>query len=317
MPESAKKAMAAAVEDLGRYPDSNGFDLKRALAARYTVPMDWITLGNGSNDILELAAASTLAPGRSCIYAQHSFAVYALATQARGARAIVVPGEATAHTSTRCSRQLRRHDADVRANPNNPTGTFLRADQMSALPAFRRGRRGHRRSLQQYLRPELRFDSTQWVTIPNPARLRTFQKAFGLAGLRVGYGIAQARLSDLLNRVRQPFNVNTAAQAAAVAALSDDAFLLAATLNLRDMLQLTDGPARARPRVRSSYGNFILIKVGAAGRVYEELLKRGVIVGRLQYQRPVAAGDRFARGEPALPRRAAGGAGAAHARNSR
>ena len=100
MPETARKAMVAAMEDLGRYPDSNGFALKAALAAKFGVPLDWITLGNGSNDILELAAAAVLAPGRSCVYAQHSFAVYALATQARGARAIVVAG-ARARTRSR------------------------------------------------------------------------------------------------------------------------------------------------------------------------------------------------------------------------
>jgi len=287
MPESARRAMAAAIEDLGRYPDSNGFALKSALAAKLGVPMDWITLGNGSNDILELAAAALLAPGRSCVYAQHSFAVYALATQSRGARAIVVPAKRLAHDLDAMLAAIAPDTTLMYvANPNNPTGTFLGADQISAFLARVPARVVVviDEAYNEYLRPELRFDSTQWVRqFPNLLVSRTFSKAFGLAGLRVGYGIAQAELSDLLNRVRQPFNVNTAAQAAAVAALADDAFLARSyELNLRGMLQLTDGLRALGLEYEPSYGNFILIKVGAAGRVYEELLKRGVIV------RPVA-----------------------------
>ncbi len=114
MPESAKRAMAEVMTDLGRYPDSNGFALKSALSAKFNVPIDWITLGNGSNDILELAAAALLAPGRSCVYAQHSFAVYALATQARGARAIVVPAKRSWSRSGRDGFGDRfRHGADL------------------------------------------------------------------------------------------------------------------------------------------------------------------------------------------------------------
>lgn len=287
MPESARKAMAAAVEDMGRYPDSNGFALKSALAAKFSVPMDWITLGNGSNDILELAAAALLAPGRSCVYAQHSFAVYALATQSRGARAIVVPAKRLGHDPDAMLAAIAPDTTLMYiANPNNPTGTHIGAEAMSAFLA----RVPSRvvvvldEAYNEYLQPELRFDSTQWVRRhPNLLVSRTFSKAFGLAGLRVGYGIAQAELSDLLNRVRQPFNVNSAAQAAAVAALADEAFLARSyELNLRGMLQLTDGLRALGIEYEPSYGNFVLIRVGAAGRVYEELLKRGVIV------RPVA-----------------------------
>jgi histidinol-phosphate aminotransferase len=287
MPESARKAMAAAVEDLGRYPDSNGYALKSALAAKFGVPMDWITLGNGSNDILELAAAALLAAGRSCVYAQHSFAVYALATQSRGARAIVVPAKRLGHDLDAMLAAIAPDTTLMYvANPNNPTGTFLGADPMSAFLARVPARVVVviDEAYNEYLRPELRFDSTQWVRqFPNLLVSRTFSKAFGLAGLRVGYGIAQAELSDLLNRVRQPFNVNSAAQAAAVAALADDGFLARSyELNLRGMLQLTDGLRALGLEYEPSYGNFILIRVGMAGRVYEELLKRGVIV------RPVA-----------------------------
>jgi histidinol-phosphate aminotransferase len=287
MPESAKKAIAAAMEDLGRYPDSNGFELKRALAARYGVPMDWITLGNGSNDILELAAASTLAPGRSCIYAQHSFAVYALATQARGARAIVVPARKLGHDLDAMQAEIAPDTALIYiANPNNPTGTHIKAEVIDAFLASVPPRVVVvlDEAYNEYLPPELRVDSTEWVRRrPNVIVSRTFSKAFGLAGLRVGYGIAQRELTDLMNRVRQPFNVNTAAQAAAVAALADDAFVARSyELNLRGMQQLTEAFDALGLEYVASVGNFVLVKVGPAERVYLALLKRGVIV------RPVA-----------------------------
>jgi histidinol-phosphate aminotransferase len=168
------------------------------------------------------------------------------------------------------------------ANPNNPTGTFVDATTMERFLT-------HvppgvvvvlDEAYNEYLPPEDRFDSTTWVKrFPNLLVSRTFSKAYGLAGLRVGYGLAQPALTDLLNRVRQPFNVNTPAQAAALAALGDQAFLQQSyELNragLRefeaafDALGLTYVPSRA---------NFVLVKVGAAARVYQELLKRGVIV---------------------------------------
>jgi histidinol-phosphate aminotransferase len=287
MPDSAKRAMAAAVEDVGRYPDANGYALKSVLAARYAVPLDWITLGNGSNDILELAAAATLAPGRSCVYAQHSFAVYALATQARGGRAIVVPARNLGHDLDAMLRVIEDDTALVYiANPNNPTGTHLPADALerflAAVPA--QVVVVVDEAYNEYLPPALRVDSTQWVRRhPNVLVSRTFSKAFGLAGLRVGYGIAQRELTDLLNRVRQPFNVNSLAQAAAVAALADADYLARSyELNLRGMEQLTAAFRELGLEYVPSVGNFVLVKVGPAGRVYQELLKRGVIV------RPVA-----------------------------
>jgi histidinol-phosphate aminotransferase len=287
MPETARKAMVAAMEDLGRYPDSNGFALKSALAARLGVPMDWITLGNGSNDILELAAAAVLAPGRSCVYAQHSFAVYALATQARGARAIVVPARALAHDLDAMAVAITDDTTLVYvANPNTPTGTFAPAAAVEAFLARVPARVVVvlDEAYNEYLRPELRADSVAWVRKhPNLLVSRTFSTAFGLAGLRVGYGVAQPALTDLLNRVRQPFNVNAAAQAAAVAALADEDFLARSyALNLAGMQQLTQAFESAGLEYVPSYGNFVLVKVGPAARVYQELLKRGVIV------RPVA-----------------------------
>lgn len=287
IPESAKRAVVASLAELGRYPDSNGFALKAALAARLAIPADWITLGNGSNDILELVAAALLAPGRSCVYAQYSFAVYPLATQARGARAIVVPARDYGHD---LGAMLAAIAPDTRlmyvANPNNPTGTFVEPDRVAAFLA-----RVPREvvvvldeAYNEYLPPELRFDSMQWVRrYPNLLVARTFSKAYGLAGLRVGYGIAQPELTDLLNRVRQPFNVSSAAQAAAVAALDDAEFLARSyAVNAQGMDELAAAFRGLGLEYVPSRGNFVLVKVGPAGKVYHELLKRGVIV------RPVA-----------------------------
>ncbi len=192
MPDSARRAIAEAMTDLGRYPDSNGFELKSALSAKFDVPSDWITLGNGSNDILELAAAALLSPGRSCVYAQHSFAVYALATQARGARAIVVPAKDLGHDLDAMASAIAADTSLVYiANPNNPTGTHLPAESIAHFLA----RVPPQvvvvidEAYNEYLPPDRRFDSVQWVRkYPNLLISRTFSKAYGLAGLRVGYG---------------------------------------------------------------------------------------------------------------------------------
>lgn len=287
MPASARTALLAALDELGRYPDSNGFRLKAALSRRLDVPADWITLGNGSNDILELAAAAFLGPGRSAVYAQHAFAVYALATQARGARAIVVPARDFGHDLDAMAAAIA---ADTRvvyiANPNNPTGTFVPAAGierfLARVPADVVVVLDE--AYNEYLPAEARSDSTQWVRRhPNLLVSRTFSKAYGLAGLRVGYGIAQGELTDLLNRVRQPFNVSVPAQAAAEAALADLDFVARSeALNRAGMRQLVAGVEALGLRHVPSVGNFVLIEVGPAARVYHELLRRGVIV------RPVA-----------------------------
>lgn len=287
MPASARAAIERALDELGRYPDSNGFELKAALSRRFGVASDWITLGNGSNDILEAAAAVALAPGRSCVFAQYSFAVYPLATQARGARAIVVPARELGHDLDAMRSAI---GADTRlvyvANPNNPTGTFIGAGPMRAFIA---GVPRHvvvvlDEAYNEYLPDELRLPSVDWVReFPNLLVSRSFSKAYGLAGLRVGYGIAQPELTDLLNRVRQPFNCNSLAQAAAVAALGDADFVArSAEVNRSGMQRLTAAFDALSLRYVPSFGNFVLVQVGDGARIYEGLLRRGVIV------RPVA-----------------------------
>jgi histidinol-phosphate aminotransferase len=287
MPESAKAAMAAAVAELGRYPDSNAFELKAALTKRYDVPAEWMTLGNGSNDILELAAHAFVEKGQSIVYAQYSFAVYALATQGLGARAIVVPAKGYGHD---LDVMLRAIEADTRlvfiANPNNPTGTFVEG---AVLERFLENVPKDvvvvlDEAYTEYLPAEKRYDSIAWVRrYPNLLVSRTFSKAYGLAGLRVGFAIAQPALTDLMNRLRQPFNVNTIAQAAAVAALGDREFLeKSAALNAAGYRRLTEAFDKLGLEYVPSFGNFVLVRVGddegAGARVNLALLKQGVIV---------------------------------------
>jgi histidinol-phosphate aminotransferase len=290
MPDSAKTAMAAAIAELGRYPDSNAFELKAALSARYDVPAEWVTLGNGSNDILELAAHSFVEKGQSIVYAQYSFAVYALATQGLGARAIVTPAVKYGHD---LDAMLSAIEADTRlvfiANPNNPTGTFIEGPVLEAFldKVPKNVVVVLDEAYTEYLPAEKRYDSIAWVRrYPNLLVSRTFSKAYGLAGLRVGFAIAQPELSDLLNRLRQPFNVNTIAQAAAVAALGDRTFLdKSAELNAAGYRRLTEAFDKLGLEYVPSYGNFVLVRVtrdnsdeGAGARVNLALLRQGVIV---------------------------------------
>jgi histidinol-phosphate aminotransferase len=297
LPESARQAMLTAALDLGRYPDANGFDLKAALSSKYDVPQDWITLGNGSNDILEIAAHAFVQQGQAIVYAQYSFAVYALATQGLGARAIVVP--ALADGQNKFGHDLPAMqaaiDADTRlvfiANPNNPTGTFIPALE---LEAFLEQVPAHvvvvlDEAYNEFLGPDQQYESSAWIKrYPNLLISRTFSKAYGLAGLRVGFAIAQPKLTDLMNRIRQPFNVNSMAQAAAIAALGDTAFLeQGARNNAAGYLQLTQAFDALGLEYVASHGNFVLVRVGlddgAGARVNLALLKQGVIV------RPVAS----------------------------
>ena len=287
LPASARVAMQQALDELARYPDSNGFDLKGAISKKFAVPADWITLGNGSNDILELATRALVAPGQSVVYAEFSFAVYPLATQAVGARAIVVPARDFGHDLDAMAAAIT---ADTRlvfvANPNNPTGTFIAADRLRAF--IRRVPSNVvivlDEAYTEYLGDADRYDSISWVKEhPNLIVSRSFSKAYGLAGLRIGMGIAQAGITDLLNRLRQPFNVNSLAQAAAMAALADEAFLQqSAQLNRDGYRQLTQAFDAMGIAYVPSHGNFVLFRAGqddgAGARVNLALLKRGIIV---------------------------------------
>src|SRR5712671_1647871 len=284
-----RAAIEASLAEVARYPDGNGYELKLALSKRYGVDMSAIVLGNGSNDVLELAALAFLGPGRAAVYSQHAFAVYPLATQARGARSIVVPAKNHGHDLDAMARAIDDETYVAwLANPNNPTGTFARAEEVEAFL-----RRVPERVLvvldeayNEYLTPDLRADSVKWLKRhPNLIITRTFSKAYGLAGLRVGYALAHPTVADVMNRVRQPFNVNSIALAAATAALDDMEFVARSFAeNLQGLRQIEEGAAKLGLEWIPSYGNFITVRVGKANEVFRRLLKRGVIV------RPVGGG---------------------------
>ena len=288
MSTQAREAAVAAIADVARYPDGGAYALKAALCRKFGVRSEQLIVGNGSNDILELVAQAFLAPGLSAIYSRHAFAVYPLATNARGARGIEVAAKNFGHD---LDAMLAAIEAQTRvifiANPNNPTGTFLPG---SALEAFLSRVPRHvlvvlDEAYTEYLAPEQRYDSIAWLDrFPNLLVSRTFSKAYGLAGLRVGYGIAHPEVADLMNRVRQPFNVSSVGLAAAEAALADEEFIArSAEINRRGMAQLTAAFVELGLEWIPSAGNFVTFKVGDAVGINQALLRQGVIV------RPIAA----------------------------
>ena len=259
----AREAIVVACAGITRYPDGNGFALKNALASRYGVDREQIVLGNGSNDILELA------------------------TQARGATGIQVPARHYGHDLEAMARAVTSRTRIVFvANPNNPTGTWL---PPAALRAFLAAVPSEvlivlDEAYDEYLETAQRSPSVSWIaSYRNLIVSRTFSKAYGLAGLRVGFGVMDASVADMLNRVRQPFNVSSIAQAAALAALADTAYVSeSARLNRTGLVQLTAALDAMRVAYVPSHGNFLLVHVGDGAGVYERLLRQGVIV------RPVA-----------------------------
>ena len=284
---AVRAAIAAVTNDVCRYPDGNGFALKSALSARYGVGPERIVLGNGSNDVLELVTHAFLRPGDHAVYSRHAFAVYPLAVKARGATGIEVPAKDYAHdlSAMRAAVTPQTRVLFV-ANPNNPTGTWI---EPSVLKAFIASIPEDvivvlDEAYNEYLDPSQEAPSARWTgEHANLIVSRTFSKAHGLAALRVGYGIMNANVADMLNRVRQPFNVNAIAQAAAVAALADTSYVdESRALNRAGMRELERGVSALHRRFVPSHGNFLLVHVGDAADVYQRLLRRGVIV------RPVA-----------------------------
>jgi len=280
---AVKEAVEREMREVARYPDSNGFALKAALAAHYSVSAAQVVLGNGSNDVLELAAKALLYPGSSSVYSQHAFVVYPLAVQAMGATPIVVPAKDFGHDMDAMVAAIR---ADTRvlwiANPNNPTGTFIETATLQRTLA----RVPSNvvivldEAYNEYLPDSLRTDTVAWLKhFPNLIITRTFSKAYGLAGLRIGYGLTHPDTAELLNRVRQPFNVSSVAQAAALAGLADQAFVAQGReLNAAGMRQIIEGVTGMGLSYIPSCGNFITVRVGKAAEVYQRLLRAGVIV---------------------------------------
>src|SRR6187455_2253677 len=221
----ALAAIATAAAEITRYPDGNGHALKTALAAQLRVPPERIVLGNGSNDVLELATHAFLRSGDHAVYSQYAFIVYPLATQARGALGIEVPARDYGHDldAMRAAITPRTRIVFV-ANPNNPTGTWVAPSKVASfLDAVPRDVVVVLdEAYDEYLDEADQSPAIGWVVRhPNLVVSRTFSKAYGLAALRIGYGVMEPSVADMLNRVRQPFNVNALAQAAAIAALAD------------------------------------------------------------------------------------------------
>lgn len=283
----SKKALAAiqtTLKDLALYPDGNGFNLKQALAKKYAVDMSRITLGNGSNEILELVARAFLTPEFEVVFSQHAFAVYPIVTQAVGAKAVVAPALNYGHD---LAAMLERVNDKTRlvfiANPNNPTGTLLDYAELEAFIAklpdtcvcvldeayF------------EFIADEDKADSITWLKkYPNLLITRTFSKAYGLAGLRIGYGLSSPQLADILNRVRQPFNNNMLALAAAEAALTDaDHLQNTIAVNAEGMQFVTESFKKMGLEWIPSAGNFVSVDLKQpAMPIYEALLRKGVIV---------------------------------------
>ncbi len=297
--------LSAEYESFARYPDGNGFTLKQMLAEKHGVSMDCITLGNGSSDPLEFVVRVFAQPGDEVLFSEHAFAMYPIVTQAASATAVVAPAKEWGHDlDAMAERITERTKVIFIANPNNPTGTWLKGEELEAFIArvpesvivvvdeayFEYAREpalwlqdGSQKGAVEYP------DATQWLDrYPNLMVTRTFSKAYGLAGLRVGYSLSHPDLANLLNRIRPPFNVNSLALAAACASLEDSNHVAkAVALNAQEMGRMAREFEQMNLEYIPSVGNFVCVNVSdSMGRdglaVYERLLHEGIIV------RPVA-----------------------------
>lgn len=284
--QAALAAIAQSLHEVTRYPDGNGFNLKMALAEKHQLAAAQITLGNGSNDVLDMVVRAFVAPGDEVIFSEHAFAVYAITTQSVGGIGVVAPATNYGHDLEAMRQKISsRTKVIFIANPNNPTGTYIAPEQILAFleKVPERVLVVLDEAYVEYLDEEI--DSIEWLAdFDNLVITRTFSKAYGLAGLRIGYALSNPEIADLLNRVRQPFNVSTPALAAAVAVLGDENYIKQARqVNADGMAQLTAGFDAMGLTYIPSKGNFITVDVQTNGpETYEALLHEGVIV------RPVA-----------------------------
>lgn len=286
--ELAKAAMEASFENGTRYPDGNGFYLKRRLAGKLGVPVGQLTLGNGSNEILELLARGFLGQQHNAIIAEHAFVVYQLVITAQNATAIVVPASNWGHDLPAMAAAVNEHTRLLFiANPNNPTGTWvsLASIEKLMLELPKSVLVVVDEAYFEYV-DQPGYDSALELIdrYPNLIVTRTFSKAYGLAALRIGYSVSHPDVADILNRLRQPFNVNSPALAAALAVLDDDDYLRRSIgVNRDGYNQLVAGFDALGLAYIPSAGNFIAVQVpGDSLMFYEALLRQGVIV------RPIA-----------------------------
>jgi histidinol-phosphate aminotransferase len=285
------KALAAVAGDHGslhRYPDGGAYRLRQALADRWKVTIDHIILGNGSDEILGLLARTFLSPGDEAVMADLTFVIYKMEVTAAHGRAILVPLVNWTHDLDAMAKAITPKTRLVfLCNPNNPTGTMVAADTVARFMArvpddvivvFDE-------AYLEYVRDPHFPDSLAYVTQGrNAIVLRTFSKIYGLAGLRIGYGITTPEITNCLNRVRPPFNANTLAQRAALAALSDDEHVAKSrSVNADGMQQLESGLQRFGFAVIPSQANFVYFDVKRDGRrVFDALLRLGVIVRHIE-----------------------------------
>ncbi|MAA73775.1 MAG: histidinol-phosphate transaminase [Salinisphaeraceae bacterium] len=276
--------------ELGRYPDGNGFKLKERLARHHKIDPDRITLGNGSNDLLELVGRVFLRADRPAMFSQYGFAIYKLVSLASGAPFIEIPAH-PAEAAMPFGHDLDGFIANVGqapgvifvASPNNPTGTWCQAEEierlLQAAPADSVVLLDE--AYNEYLKPSLRPPSRAWLDkYPNLVVTRTFSKIHGLAALRVGYSLSSPEVADLLNRARQPFNVNQLALDCAEAALDDQAHVARSIeLNTEERRRVHDALQSMGLTVLPSQANFLTFDCRQPSTpVYEALLRAGVIV---------------------------------------
>jgi histidinol-phosphate aminotransferase len=294
-PAASVEALRAALTAFGRYPDGAAYALKAGLATHLAVEPDRITVGNGSNELLCLLAETFLTPGDEAVCSEFGFVVYRLAVQATGATLRVAPANAAAAAVQPLGHDLGALAAAVNdhtrlvfvANPNNPTGTWLPPQDLGRFVASLPSRVivVLDEAYLEYMPAGARPDSLAWLrSLPNLVICRTFSKMYGLAGLRVGYAVSHPGLAALIERVRQPFNVNEAAQVAALAALGAHEHVQRSRfVNESGLRQLRDGLTDFGWRVPPSAGNFVLADTGGPAAPWNEaLLRKGIIV------RPVA-----------------------------
>lgn len=285
------KAMAVLNDGLAtlhRYPDGGAFRLREAIADRWKVSAEQVILGNGSDEILGLLARTFLSPGDEAIMADQTFVIYKMEVMAAHGTPVVVPLIQWRHDiAGMAARITERTRLLFLCNPNNPTGTMVSADEvaklLSAVPPYVVV--VFDEAYYEYVRSSDFPDSMAYVRQGrNAIVLRTFSKIYGLAGLRVGYGVTTPEIVNLLNRVRPPFNVNSLAQRAALAALDDDEHVAASrAVNQAGMDQVAGGLRALGFAPIASEANFLYFDVGRdGGRVFEALLRLGVIVRHIE-----------------------------------
>lgn len=288
LPESAKQAISQQLNDLTRYPDANGFELKAVISRKFSVNPNQITLGNGSNDLLELIAHTFASETDEIIYSQYAFIVYPLVTKAINAVAREIPAKNWGHDLEGFYQAINEKTKLIYiANPNNPTGNFLSEAEIDAFLAKvpERVIVVLDEAYTEFTSSNERVDSFKLLQkYSNLVICRTLSKAYGLAGLRIGYAVSNAEIADLFNRVRQPFNCNSLALAAAVAVMQDDAFVEKVAENNRlEMARYEQFCQQHGLEFIPSKGNFITIDFKRpAAPIYDALLREGVIV------RPIA-----------------------------